>query len=219
MAVLEWDKTGERTYETGISKGVFYPMSDNNDYPKGYAWNGLSSVSENPSGAESTSVYADNIKYLNLISAEDFGATIEAYTAPDEFAICDGSAAIATGVSVRQQTRKKFGLCYRTEIGNDAQGENFGYKLHLVYNCTAAPSEHSYSTINDSPEADTMSWEITTTAEPIPGYKASATITIDSTKVAKEKLTALEAMLYGTESEDAKLPTPKEIIDLFKSEG
>ena len=226
MSKLVWDQTGERYYETGVKQGVLYPQAAGGTYPKGVAWNGLTAVTESPSGAEATALYADDIKYLNLISAEEFGATIEAYTYPDEFAQCDGSAALATGVSIGQQSRKAFGLCYRTTLGNDVDGNDFGYKLHIIYNALAAPSEKAYATINDSPEAITFSWEITTTPVNVTGFKPTASITIDSTKVDKTKLASLEEILYGKdapssggEGTDPRLPLPNEIAELMKTEG
>lgn len=214
MSKLVWDETGKRTYETGVDHGVLYPMGDDGKYGTGVAWNGLISVSESPSGAEATPLYADNIKYLNMMSAEEFAATIEAYTYPDEFASCDGSAEIATGVMIGQQSRKIFGLAYRTVIGNDVKGNDLGYKIHLIYGCLAAPSEKGYQTINDSPEAITFSWEVSTTPVEVPGFKPTATIIIDSTKVDADKLAQLEAVLFGSEAEQAKLPTPAEIIGI-----
>ena len=211
MAKLVWDQTGDRLYETGVSKGVLYPIQSDGAYSKGVAWNGLSSVTESPSGAEANPIYADDMKYLNLLSAEEFSATIEAYTYPDEFAECAGSADIATGVSIGQQKRKVFGLCYRTVLGNDVDSNDHGYKLHLIYGCMAAPSEKAYTSINDSPEAITFSWEISTTPVNVTGFKPTASITIDSTKAKKEKLTALEAILYGANSEEARHPMPDEI--------
>ena len=218
MAKLVWDQTGDRLYETGVSKGVLYPIQSDGAYSKGVAWNGLSSVTESPSGAEANPIYADDMKYLNLLSAEEFSATIEAYTYPDEFAECDGSADIATGVSIGQQKRKVFGLCYRTVLGNDVDSNDHGYKLHLIYGCMAAPSEKAYASINDSPEAITFSWEVSTTPVNVTGFKPTASITIDSTKAKKEKLTALEAILYGDENKEARLPLPDEIATLM-SEG
>ena len=182
MSKLIWDNTGERTYETGVNQGVLYPQGDGGTYPTGVAWNGLTAVTESPSGAEPTPLYADNIKYLNLISNEEFGATIEAYTYPDEFAQCDGSAEISTGVMIGQQSRKAFGLAYKTTIGNDTDGIDYGYKLHIIYGAMASPSEKGYATINDNPEAIIFSWELTTTPVPISGFKPTASITIDSTK-------------------------------------
>lgn len=216
MAKLVWDESGKRLYETGVKMGVLYVQDESGNYPEGVAWNGLTAVNESPSGAEATPLYADDIKYLELRSAEEFGATIEAYTYPDEFEACDGSAEIAVGVKVGQQARKAFGLCYRTIVGNDVQGNDFGYKLHLIYGATAAPSEKAYSTVNDSPEAVTFSWEVTCTPVEVPGFKASASIVIDSTKVNKEKLAALEAKLYGDTSTEAMLPLPAEIAAIFK---
>lgn len=215
MAKIVWDEAGKHFYETGVSNGVLYPQSANGEYPKGVAWNGLISVSENPSGAEANPLYADNIKYLNLISTEEFGATIEAYTYPDEFAVCDGSAEIAKGVSIGQQNRKAFGLCYKTVLGNDTDGNSLGYKLHIIYNALAAPSEKSYSTINDSPEAITFSWEINTTPIQVAGFKPTASVVVDSTKLESGKLKKLEDALYGTDSEEAKLPLPAEILTLI----
>ena len=222
MAKLVWDQTGDRLYETGVSKGVLYPIQSDGAYSKGVAWNGLASVTESPSGAEANPIYADDMKYLNLLSAEEFSATIEAYTYPDEFAECDGSADIATGVSIGQQKRKIFGLCYRTVLGNDVDSNDHGYKLHLIYGCMAAPSEKAYTSINDSPEAITFSWEVSTTPVNVTGFKPTASITIDSTKAKKEKLTALEEILYGKDGSDtsanARLPLPDEIATLM-SEG
>lgn len=222
MSKLIWDQTGQRYYETGVSKGVLYPQKEEGLYPLGVAWNGLSSVTESPSGAESNPVYADNIKYLNLLSAEEFGATVEAYTYPDEFAECDGSAEIAPGVSVGQQDRKPFGLCYQTILGNDTERNNHGYKLHLIYGCMAAPSERNYQSVNDSPEANTLSWEITTTPVSVAGLKPTASLTIDSTKTDKAKLAKLEEILYGTDDAEPRLPLPDEVAALMKdavSEG
>lgn len=216
MAKLTWDDTGKRFYETGVKQGVLYPQAEGGTYPKGVAWNGLTAVTESPSGAEPTPLYADDIKYLNLVSAEEYGATIEAYTYPDEFAECDGSAELVPGVTVGQQNRKTFGLSYKTTLGNDVAGNEYGYKLHLIYGAMAAPSEKGYATINDSPEAITFSWEVSTTPVSVPGLKPTASITIDSTKVDKSKLTALEAILYGGES-DARLPLPDEIATLMKT--
>ena len=219
MPKLTWDNTGERIFETGIKQGVLYPIQSDGRYSKGVAWNGLTAVTESPSGAEATPLYADDIKYLNLLSNEEFGATIEAYTYPDEFAECDGSAELATGVMIGQQKRKVFGLCYRTAIGNDVDGNDHGYKLHLIYGCLAAPSEKAYSTINDSPEAITFSWEVTTTPVNVEGFKPTSQITIDSTKVDPEKLKSLEEILYGKDGEpsatEPRLPLPDEIATLF----
>lgn len=215
MAKLVWDQTGERYYETGVKYGVLYPQAAGGEYPLGVAWNGLTAVTESPSGAEANPMYADDIKYLNLMSVEEFGATVEAYTYPEEFEECDGSASIATGVTIGQQPRKAFGLCYRTTLGNDTEGTDHGYKLHLIYGALAAPSEKAYATINDSPEAITFSWELTTTPVNVSGHKPTASVTIDSTKTDKAKLEALEAILYGSESEEPRLPLPDEIITLM----
>ena len=215
MSKIVWDAIGEHTFETGVRNGVLYLKDAQGAYNTGVAWNGLTSVSESPEGAEATDLYADDIKYLTLMSAENFKATIEAYTYPVEFEECDGSATIATGVVIGQQTRKPFGLCYRTAIGNDTDGNEHGYKLHIVYGCQASPSEKQYSTINDSPEAITFSWEVNTTTVNVTGKKPTATLIIDSTKVDKSKLTALEAILYGSVSEEPRLPLPDEIATLM----
>ena len=215
MSKLVWDQTGERFYETGVKQGVLYPQETGGTYPKGVAWNGLTAVTESPSGAEATPIYADDIKYLNLVSAEEFGATIEAYTYPDEFAQCDGSAEIAVGVMIGQQSRKTFGLSYKTTLGNDTEGNDFGYKLHIIYGALAAPSEKGYATINDSPEAITFSWEVSTTPASVSGFKPTASITIDSTKVDAAKLEALEAILYGGTDNEARLPLPDEIVTVM----
>ena len=214
---ITWDDTGKRTYETGVKKGVLYTQSNNGLYPSGVAWNGLTTVTESPSGAEASPLYADDVKYLNLISAEEFGATIEAYTYPDEFAECDGTAELAPGVYVGQQKRKAFGLSYVTTLGNDVDANDYGYIVHMVYGAIAAPSEKAYATINDSPEAITFSWEATTTPVVIPGMKPSATLTIKSTKVDLTKLAILENILYGTEHTEARLPLPDEIAAIFAS--
>lgn len=211
MARLTWDDTGKRLYETGVKQGVLYPIQTGGVYSKGVAWNGLTAVTESPSGAEATPLYADDIKYLNLYSAEEFGATIEAYTYPDEFMECDGSATLAEGVTIGQQDRKTFGLCYRTTVGNDVDGASHGYKLHLIYGAMASPSEKAYATINDSPEAITFSWELTTTPVNVVGMKPTASITIDSTKADTTCLAALEEILYGSEEEEARLPLPDEV--------
>ena len=217
MSRIKWDNTGERYYETGVKNGVLYPIQTGGVYTKGVAWNGLTAVTESPSGAEATALYADDIKYLNLLSNEEFGATIEAYTYPDEFAECDGSAALATGVMIGQQKRKTFGLCYRTTLGNDVDGNDYGYKLHLIYGCLAAPSEKAYATINDSPEAITFSWEVTTTPVSVDKFKPTSCITIDSTKADATKLAALEDILYGKDEPTAepRLPLPDEIATLM----
>lgn len=213
MSKILWDQIGERFYETGVSKGVLYPQADGGAYPKGVAWNGLTAVNESPSGAEATPLYADNIKYLNLISNEEFGASVEAYMYPDEFAACNGEAQVAKGVSIGQQARKAFGMSYQTKIGNDVNNE-LGYKIHIIYNALAAPSEKAYSTVNDSPEAITFSWELSTTPVAVEGMKPTACLTIDSTKVDADKLAELEAILYGSEEAEARLPLPDEIIEL-----
>ena len=221
MSKLVWDKTGERYYETGVKNGVLYIPTEG-VYSKGVAWNGLTAVTESPSGAEATALYADDMKYLSLYSAEEFGATNEAYTYPDEFAQCDGSAELTKGVSIGQQTRKTFGLCYRTTIGNDTDGNDHGYKLHMIYGCMASPSEKAYATINDSPEAITLSWEVTTTPVSVAGFKPTASITIDSTKADPTKLAALEDILYGKDGEpgsEARLPLPDEIKTLMSAAG
>lgn len=220
MSRLTWDNTSERLYETGVKQGVLYPIQTDGKYSKGVAWNGLTAVTESPSGAEATALYADDIKYLNLMSNEEFGATIEAYTYPDEFAECDGSAALATGVMIGQQKRKTFGLCYRTTLGNDVDGNDYGYKLHLIYGCLAAPSEKAYATINDSPEAITFSWEVSTTPVNVDGFKPTSCITIDSTKADEAKLAALEDVLYGKEGDETtpRLPLPDEVATMM-SEG
>ena len=210
-----WDQVGERIYETGVDHGVLYLPNASGVYDTGFAWNGLTTVTESPSGAEASPQYADNIKYLNLISAEEFGGTIEAFTYPDEFAECDGSAVPSPGVIIGQQGRKIFGLSFRTQVGNDLEGTDHGYKLHLLYGCQAAPSEKAYATINDSPEALTFSWEITTTPVPVTDYKPTSLIVIDSTEVDPTDLTALETILYGDATNEPKLPTPDEVITLF----
>ena len=216
MPKLKWDQTGERLYETGVDKVVLFPMESTGQYGQGVAWNGISAVNESPSGAEATPLYANNGKYINLISNEDFAATIEAFMYPDEFEECDGSKEIAPGVVIGQQKRKVFGLAYRTLLGNDVDGNDHGYKLHLVYGCLAAPSEHNHSTVNDSPEAGTMSWSVSTTPVEVADAKPTATVTIDSTKADKAKLKKLEDMLYGTDQAESKLPLPAEVITLMK---
>ena len=219
MAKLEWDAIGERFFETGVDQCVLYPI-ENNAYPTGVAWNGITGITESPSGADANAIYADNIKYLNLRAAEEFGATVTAYTYPDEFAECDGSKEIATGVIAGQQARKMFGLCYRTRLGNDTDGSDHGYKLHLVYGLTAAPSERGYATINDSPEAIEFSWELNSTPVKVivdneEVAKPTSVLTIDSTTANATKLTALEAILYGGENTTARLPLPAEVIQLM----
>lgn len=215
MTVLLWDESGKHFYETGVKKGVLYPQNASKLYPLGVAWNGLTAVTESPSGAEPNPIYANDVKYLNLMSAEEFGATIEAYTYPDEFAECDGSAALSVGVLIGQQKRKAFGLTYRTIIGNDDDGEDYGYKLHMIYGAQAAPSEKGYQSVNESPEAITLSWEVTTTPVAVTGKKPTASLVIDSTKVDAEKLAALELILYGNTGVDPRLPLPDEIATLF----
>lgn len=213
MAKLVWDKTGEHLYETGVKHGVLYPIN-NGAYGNGVVWNGLTAVTESPEGAEATPLYADDIKYLNLMSAEDFGGTIEAYTYPDEFAECDGSAELVPGVIINQQSRKSFGFCYTTTVGNDTVGNDYGYKIHIVYGALASPSEKENATINDSPEAVTFSWEFTTTPVSVTGFKPTSHLVIDSTKIDAKKLAALEAVLFGSDSEEARLPLPDEIAEL-----
>lgn len=214
MAILEWDKSGERLFETGVNKGVLY-VQEGTAYPKGVAWNGLTAVTETPSGAEATALYADDIKYLNLVSAEEFGGTIEAYMYPDEFKACNGEADLVAGVSIGQQARKPFGFCYRTTIGNDTDGNAHGYKLHLIYGALASVSEKAFATINDSPEAITFSWEFSTTPVNVTGHKPTSIITVDSTKVDSQKMAALEAALYGTADKEAYLPLPDEVVTLL----
>ena len=221
MAKLVWDRTGDRLYETGVKNGVLY-IPTSGVYSKGVAWNGLTAVTESPSGAEATALYADDTKYLSLMSAEEFGATIEAYTYPDEFAACDGSAELADGVMIGQQKRSTFGLCYKTTIGNDTDGNDHGYKLHIIYGAMAAPSEKAYASINDSPEAITFSWEITTTPVNVTGAKPTASLVIDSTKADPSKLAALEDILYGKDGEpsnEPRLPLPDEIKSLMTAAG
>lgn len=215
MAVLTWDQVGERRYETGVDHGVLYLPDDTGDYTDGVAWNGLETVTESPTGAEATATYADNIKYLNLISIEQFGGTIEAYTYPDEFAACDGSEAPTPGVAIGQQTRKMFGICYRTLIGNDVDGTDHGYRLHMVYGLTAAPSEKAYATVNDSPEAITFSWEVSSIPVGVTDHKPTSILTIDSTKVDSATLTALLDVLYGA-SGAARMPLPDEVVAMFE---
>ena len=216
MAKLVWDDAGKHLYETGVKMGVFYPLTAGT-YPKGYVWNGLSTVTESPSGAEANDQYADDIKYISIRSAEEFGATIECFTFPDEFMACDGLGTLAEGVTVGQQSRKPFGFCYRTVLGNDTELNDYGYKLHLIYNATASPSEKEYSSINDSPEAIAFSYEITTTPINVTGLKPTAKVEVDSTKVSVTGLAALEKVLYGEEGvggSDARLPLPDEVKTL-----
>lgn len=215
MAPLTWDQVGEREYETGVDRGVLYHPDGAGNYDEGFAWNGLTTVTESPSGAEANPQYADNIKYLNLYSAEEFGGTIEAFTYPDEFGINDGTASPAAGVSVGQQGRKSFGLCYRTLLGNDTDGTDHGYKLHLVYGATASPSEKAYGTVNDSPEAIAFSWEFATVPVAWSGGKPTSLIVVDSTEVDPAALAALEAELYGDAGSDARLPLPDEVITIL----
>lgn len=214
MTALAWDQTGERQFEAGVDHGVLYIPDGGGEYTSGVAWNGLTTVTESPSGAETSPQYADNIKYLYLVSAEEFGATIEAFTYPDEFGQCDGTAT-QDGVEIGQQSRKSFGLCYRTKLGNDLEGADYGYKLHLIYGCLAAPSEKAYATINDSPEAISFSWELTTIPVAVTGMKPTAKLVINSTKVDAGALADLEAVLYGDEAEDARLPLPDEVLGFF----
>ena len=216
MARLIWDEVGQRFFETGVKNGVLYVQDNDGSYKNGVVWNGLTAVTESPSGAEETPLYADDVKYLTLRSAEEFGATVEAYTYPEEFEQCDGSAAIAVGVTIGQQARRAFGLCYRTSVGNDIQGQNFSYKLHLIYGCTVAPSEKSYSTINDNPEAITFSWELSTVPVPVDGFSPTASLVIDASKVDEGKMQLLEDALFGDESNEAKLLLPNEIMEILK---
>lgn len=216
MAKLVWDQIGEHLYETGTDHGVLYPIQDDKTYSKGVAWNGLTGVTLSPSGADETKLFADNIKYLSIRAAEEFGATITAYTYPDEWEACDGSATIATGVVAGQQARKTFGFSYRTLIGNDTEGTDHGYKIHLIYGATASPSERAYSTVNDSPEAIEFSWEVSTVPVEVPGFKPTAHLEIDSTKAPAAKMAALEEILYGGASTEARLPLPQEVIELFE---
>ena len=215
--VLTWDQSGERTFETGVDHGVLYLPDAEGAYVDGVAWNGLVSVTESPTGAEANATYADNIKYLNLISNEEFGATLEAYTFPDEFAVYDGLVVPTPGLSIGQQIRKSFGLSYRTRLGNDIDGDEAGYKLHLIYGATAAPSEKAYNTVNDTPEAITFSWEITTIPVPVTGMRPTSLITIDSTKVGSTELADLEDFLYGTSGTEPSLPAPDAVIALFEA--
>lgn len=221
MAKLEWDKTGAHYFENGVDHGVLYPQTDGEVsgsvvYGDGVAWNGLTSVTQSPEGAEPSAVYADNIKYLSLLSVEEFNATIEAYTYPDEFAACDGSASLGAGVTIDQQARKTFCLSYRTKIGNDVNSD-LGYKIHIIYGCLAAPSERAYETVNDSPEAMTLSWEITTTPVVVTGFKPTSHLVVDSTKVKPAALKAIEDALYGTETDKAKILMPDEVAALIKN--
>ena len=215
MFKLAWNKIGTKTYETGVDRGVLYVRGEDGTYPEGVAWQGVTNISESPSGAEPSPLYADNIKYLNLMSVEELGATIEAYTYPDEFAVCDGSAELSKGISIGQQDRETFGLCYRTIVGNDTVGNEHGYKIHIIYGALASPSEKGYETINDSPDAITFSWELTTTPVEVTGFKPTASVTIDSTKCDATKVAELEAILYGSGDTEARLPLPDEIITII----
>lgn len=218
MSKIVWDAIGQHLYETGVDHGVLYVFDSSKSekqYGPAVAWNGLTGVTESPEGAEATDLYADNIKYLSLLSAETFKATIEAYTYPDEFAACDGTAEIAKGITIGQQARKTFGLAYRTVIGNDTDGNDHGYKLHLIYGATASPSEKAFNTINDSPEAITFSWEVNTTPVPVEGKKPTASLVIDSTKVEEGVMAKIEAALYGTDDADGYLPTPDEVLAIL----
>lgn len=216
MSRIVWDKTGERTYETGVDRGVLYPMTASGEYGAGVPWNGLTAVSENPSGAEATALWADNTKYLNLLSAEEYSATLEAYTYPEEFKECDGSKMIAKGVYIGQQNRSVFGFAYRTLLGNDVKAQDFGYKIHLVYGCQASPSDKGYQTVNDNPDAITFSWEVNTTPVEVPGdFKPTATVEIDSTVCDAAKLKAFEDILYGSETAEPRLPLPAEVAQLL----
>ena len=222
MAKLKWDQTGEKFYETSVKNGVLYLLNESGQYNTGVAWNGLTAVTESPSGAEATKLYADDTNYVSLYSAEVFGATVEAYTYPPEFEACDGTSQLTKGVTIGQQDRSTFGMCYRTTIGNDVAGNDYGYKLHLIYGAKASPSEKAYNTINDSPEAITFSWELTTTPVTVNGFKPTASITIDSTKADPTKLAALEDILYGKDGEpgsEARLPLPDEIKTLMTANG
>ena len=218
MARLIWDEVGQRFFETGVKNGVLYVQNNDGSYANGVVWNGLTAITESPSGAEETPLYADDVKYLTLRSAEEFGATIEAFTYPEEFEQCDGSALIAEGITIGQQARKAFGLCYRTAVGNDIQGQEFSYKLHIIYGCTVAPSEKSYSTINDNPEAITFSWELSTVPVPVDGFKPTASLVIDANKVDAGKLQLLENALFGDAENEATLLLPNQIMELMKAE-
>ena len=216
MAKLVFDAVGSRFFETGVKNGVLFVQGEDGEYENGVVWNGLTAVTESPSGAEATPLYADDMKYVVLYSTEEFGATIEAYTYPEEFEQCDGSAQLGEGVTIGQQQRKSFGLVYKTVIGNDVQGQELGYKIHIIYGAKAAPSEKAFATINDSPEAITFSWELSTVPVPVEGHKPTSTVVIDSTKVNAEKLATLEGKLFGTESEESTLPLPDEIAAMLK---
>ena len=215
MAKLIFDEVGSRFFETGVKNGVLFVQGADGEYENGVVWNGLTAVTESPSGAEATPLYADDMKYVVLYSTEEFGATVEAYTYPEEFEQCDGSAALMDGITIGQQPRKSFGLVYKTVIGNDVQGQDLGYKIHIIYGAKAAPSEKAFATINDSPEAVTFSWELSTVPVPVSGHRPTATVVIDSTKVDAEKLALLEAKLFGSETEESSLPLPDEIAELL----
>lgn len=216
MAKLVFDAVGSRFFETGVKNGVLFVQGADGEYENGVVWNGLTAVTESPSGAEATPLYADDMKYVVLYSTEEFGATIEAYTYPEEFEQCDGSAQLGAGITIGQQQRKSFGLVYKTVIGNDVQGQELGYKIHIIYGAKAAPSEKAFATINDSPEAVTFSWEVSTVPVPVEGHRPTSTLVIDSTKVDAEKLAAIEAKLFGSESEESTLPLPDEIAEMLK---
>ena len=216
MAKLVWDEVGSRFFETGVKNGVLFVQNEDGSYENGVVWNGLTAVTESPSGAEATPLYADDMKYVVLYSAEEFGATVEAYTYPEEFEACDGSVQLAEGVVIGQQKRKSFGLVYKTAVGNDVQGQDLGYKIHIIYGAKAAPSERAYATINDNPEAITFSWELSTVAVPVEGFRPTSTVVIDSTKVQAEQLALLEEALFGSETEESKLPLPNEIMEMLK---
>lgn len=216
MAKLVFDAVGSRFFETGVKNGVLFVQGADGEYENGVVWNGLTAVTESPSGAEATPLYADDMKYVVLYSTEEFGATIEAYTYPEEFEQCDGSAQLGTGVTIGQQQRKSFGLVYKTVIGNDVQGQDLGYKIHIIYGAKAAPSEKAFATINDSPEAVTFSWEVSTVPVPVEGHRPTSTLVIDSTKVDADKLAAIEEKLFGSDSEESTLPLPNEIADMLK---
>ena len=216
MAKLVFNNVGDRLFETGVKNGVLFVMGENGQYGKGVVWNGLTAVTEKPTGADPTNLYADDVKYVVLYGEEEFEATIEAYTYPEEFEACDGSAALATGVNVGQQARKQFAFCYRTALGNDVKGQDFGYKIHIIYGCTAKPSEKAYSTINDSPEAVTFSWDVTTVPVPVEGMKSTSSVVIDSTRVESVKLKSLEDKLYGTETQESTLVLPNDIKTLLQ---
>lgn len=218
MPKIEWDKSGEKLYEAGVDHGILYQIDSDGKYVDGVPWNGLTTVTQSPSGAEANDSYADNIKYMTILSAEEFGGTIEAYTYPEEFGKNDGTVDLAKGVSAGQQARKPFGMCYRTKIGNDIDGQDHGYKLHLQYGMLASPSEKSYTSINDSPEGINFSWEFTTTPVNVPNHKPTSLITIDSTKADATILAALEEILQGNDTDDPRMPLPDEIIDLFNDQ-